>query len=73
MFPPLRCVNLVFDEPCLVEDLLRVVRICYALIAPCSVKIVAFLFSSLLLHYFITARGLFALYSAVLQISESTG
>jgi hypothetical protein len=57
-----QCFVTFLQQPRLVEGLLRVVRICYALIAPCSVTIVfvVFLsfFFSLFPPYFITAGRL---------------
>jgi hypothetical protein len=56
------CFVIILYQPRLVEGLLQVVWICFALIAPCSVKIVlvAFLsfFFSLFPPYFITAGEL---------------
>jgi hypothetical protein len=57
-----QCFIIFLYQPRLVEGLLRVVRICYALIAPCSVKTVLVAFLSFLFSlfppYFITAGGL---------------
>jgi hypothetical protein len=57
-----QCFVIFLNQPRLVEGLLRVVQICYALIAPCSVKIVLVAFISFLFSlfppYFIIAGGL---------------